>query len=175
MYGGFFVNRIARLNTNGTRDGSFNTGGAGANEFIHSLFVQNDNKIVIGGEFTTYNGSSRSRIARLNADGTLDSSFIVGAGANNFVSTVSPQSDGKIIIGGDFTSYNGVSINRIARIHIDGSLDTGFNVGTGFNLSVITATSQNDGKIITGGTFTIYNGETRNRISRINADGSIDN
>ncbi|MFI5224848.1 MAG: delta-60 repeat domain-containing protein [Nitrospirales bacterium] len=71
------------------------------------MAIQGDEKIIIGGYFTSYNGTERNHIARLNADGTLDNTFNTGTGANEHVSTTAIQSDGKIIIGGSFTSYNG--------------------------------------------------------------------
>jgi uncharacterized delta-60 repeat protein len=180
IIGGFFTsyngvtrNFIARLNTDGTLDASFNPG-IGANEWVYATSIQADGKIIIGGGFTSYNGVARNRIARLNADGSLDASFNPGTGANGMVWTTSIQSDGKIIIGGNFTSYNGVARNRIARLNADGSLDASFNPGTGANSAVWTTAIQADGKIIIGGDFTSYNGVVRNRIARLNTDGSLD-
>jgi len=77
-----------------------------------------------------------------------DLGFGFGGGASSTVYTSSIQSDGKIIIAGDFTSYNGTSINRIARLNADGTLDATFNVGTGANSYVYTSSIQNDGKVI---------------------------
>src|SRR5206468_1632456 len=82
-----------------------------------------DGKIIIGGDFTTYSGTTRNRIARINADGTLDASFNPGTGASGTVYSTAVQSDGKIIIEGSFTSYNGTGRNRIARV-IGGDLTT---------------------------------------------------
>jgi uncharacterized delta-60 repeat protein len=172
-YNGTSRSRIARLNTNGTLDTSFNVG-TGANNIVNTTVIQSDGKIVIGGNFTTYNGASRSRIARLNTDGTLDTSFNVGTGANNIVNTTVIQSDGKIVIGGDFTTYNGASRSRIARLNTDGILDTSFNVGTGANNIVNTTSIQSDGQLIIGGDFTTYNGASRSRIARLNTDGTLD-
>jgi uncharacterized delta-60 repeat protein len=93
--------------------------------------IQSDGKIIIGGSFTTYNGTLINNIARLNADGTLDLTFNPGTGANDSVLGTAIQSDGKIIIGGGFTSYNGTAINRIARLNADGTIDLTFNPGTG--------------------------------------------
>ena len=172
-YNGIATNRIARLNTDGTLDISFNLG-TGANGTVRSISILNDGKIIIGGDFTSYNGTAKSHIARLNTDGTLDSSFNLGTGANSSVQTTSVQSDGEIIIGGDFLSYNGVSRNRIAYLNADGTLNTAFNPGTGANNTVQTASIQSDGKIIIGGIFTTYNGTDINRIARLNPDGTID-
>src|SRR5690606_28104299 len=123
---------------------------------------QNDGKIVIGGNFTTYNGAGRNRIARLNADSSMDTSFDPGLGANFIVYSTAIQTDGKILIGGNFTTYNGTFMNRITRLNTDGSLDTSFNSGYP-NSTVSTIAIQNDGKIIIGGNFTTYNGTGINR------------
>jgi uncharacterized delta-60 repeat protein len=166
-------NRIARLNADGSLDTGFNPG-TGAVNSIRSIAVQSDGKILIGGFFTSYNGTGRNRIARLNTDGSLDTGFNPGTGADNGVSTIAVQADGKILIGGSFTSYNGTGRNRIARLNADGSLDTSFNPGTGANLNIISTALQSDGKILIGGEFTSYNGTGRNYIARLNADGSLD-
>ena len=83
--------------------------------------------------------------------------------------------NGEILVGGNFTSYNGTPVNRIVRLNSNGSLDSGFNVGTGANNSVLAIAVTNDlsGDIYIGGSFTSYNGTARNRIARINANGSI--
>jgi uncharacterized delta-60 repeat protein len=172
-YNGTGRNNIARLNADGTLDPNFDPG-TGANGAVRSAVIQPDGKIIIGGDFFQYNGTVRNRIARLNTDGTLDTNFDPGSGASATVLTTVIQPDGKIIIGGGFTSYNGTSRNRIARLNADGTLDTSFNPGTGANISVLTIAIQPDGKIIIGGQFTEYNGTGRNRISRVNADGTLD-
>ena len=172
-YNGTTRNLIARLNTDGSLDVTFNPG-SGANYVIYTTAIQSDGKIIIGGAFTSYNGSARACIARLNTDGSLDATFNPGIGANNVIYTIAIQSDGKIIIGGDFTTYNGASRNRIARLNTDGTLDTTFNSGTGASTLISTATIQSDGKIIVGGNFTTYNGTAKNRIARLNNDGTLD-
>jgi uncharacterized delta-60 repeat protein len=173
-YNGTISNRIARLKTNGTLDSSFNTG-TGANGSIYATSIQSDGKIIIGGGFTTYNGTTINRIARLNVDGTLDASFFPGTGAiGGSIFTTSIQSDGKIIIGGSFTTYNGTTINRIARLNVDGTLDASFFPGTGANSGIYATSIQSDGKIIIGGGFLYFNGTTQYKIARLNTDGSLD-
>jgi uncharacterized delta-60 repeat protein len=173
LYNGTTRVRIARLNTNGSLDTTFNVG-TGANGTVRASAIQSDGKIIIGGSFTSYNGITVNRIARLNASGSLDTSFSIGAGANNDIYCISIQSDGKIIAGGDFGSYNGTTANRIVRINVDGSLDTMFATGAGTNNTVYGICIQGDGKIILGGYFTSYNGLVANGIIRLNADGSPD-
>ncbi|TVQ77493.1 MAG: T9SS C-terminal target domain-containing protein [Flavobacteriales bacterium] len=173
-FNGTTVNRIVRLNANGSLDGSFIIG-TGFNGIVWSTTLQPDGKILVGGDFTDFNGSQKNRIARLNPDGSLDTVFFnPGAGFNSEVYSTAIQSDGKIVAGGTFTSYNGTSRNRVVRLNSDGSLDSGFNPGTGFNNWVSSTTLQPDGKIIVGGTFTSFNNTGRNRIARLNINGSLD-
>jgi len=166
-------NRIARLNADGSLDTSFNPG-TGTNAEVDTIALQNDGKVLIGGKFTQVDGVGRSRIARLNADGSLDTSFDTSTGANETVYDVALQSDGKVLIGGILTQVNGVGRNRIARLNADGSLDTGFDPGTGANNYVYSVALQTDGKVLIGGAFTQVDGVVRNRIARLNPDGSVD-
>jgi uncharacterized delta-60 repeat protein len=172
-YSGVSTPRLVRINPDGLRDVSFNVG-TGFNGSVETIDIQSDGKIIVGGNFTSYNGTSINRIIRLNTDATVDTSFSVGTGFNSTVFTINIQSDGKIIVGGNFTSYNGTSINRIIRLNSDGTIDTGFTVGTGFQDQVYYSALQSDGKIIVGGQFISYNGTSSNRIIRLNSDGTID-
>jgi uncharacterized delta-60 repeat protein len=180
IIGGYFtsynntpINNLARLNPDGSLDDSFNPG-IGPSTSVSAIAIQSDGKIVIGGSFTSYNLVARNRIARVNTDGSLDTDFNPGNGAANTVSAIAIQSDGKIVIGGSFTSYNLVARNRIARVNTDGSLDTDFNPGNGAANTVSAIAIQSDGKIVIGGSFTSYNLVARNRIARVNTDGSLD-
>jgi len=167
------VNRIVRLNTDGSVDGSFSIG-SGFNSGVRGVAVQSDGKVLAGGAFTSYNGTSTNYIARLNTDGSLDTSFSVGSGFNNIVWSIAVQSDGKVLVGGNFTSYNGTSVNRIVRLNTDGSVDGSFSVGSGFNNIVYSMAVQSDGKVLAVGRLTSYNGTSTNRIARLNSNGSID-
>jgi uncharacterized delta-60 repeat protein len=138
-YNGTSRGYVARLNTDGSLDTGFLATGAGANGAVNSVAVQSDGKVLIGGDFTTYNGTSRGHVARLNSDGSLDSGFLAtGAGANGAVISLLVQSDGKVLIGGNFPAYNGTARGSVARLNSDGSLDTGFlAVGAGANAEVL--------------------------------------
>lgn len=152
------------------------TGGTndGLNGSCRAIAVQPDGKVLVGGDFTHANGMERGRIARLNADGSLDESFDPGYGANGSVRTMALQPDGHIIIGGSFTYVNGVPCNRIARLTANGAVDDGFDPGNGFNHDVLALAVQGDGRIVVGGDFGSCNGESGNRIARLNPDGSRD-
>ncbi|MGI4864437.1 MAG: T9SS type A sorting domain-containing protein [Janthinobacterium lividum] len=179
-YNGITRNCIARLNTDGTLDASFAPTGTGLNTNaaygVLSLALQPDGKVLVGGRFTTYNGTARNAIVRLNADGSLDTGFTVGSGFDGYVQGLAVQPDGKVLACGSMHSYNGVSRKYVARLNADGTLDTSFNTtGTGFNNDLAYAVAiQPDGKVLVGGNFTSYNGITRNAIARLNADGSLD-
>jgi uncharacterized delta-60 repeat protein len=172
-YNGVVSNHIARLNTDGTLDSTFNSG-TGANVSVSKTSIQADGKIIIGGGFTTYNGVSRNRIARLNPDGSLDNTFDVGSGANDGVNPISIQSDGKILVGGAFYVIDGIYKRHLTRLNSNGSFDVSFNQGTGANTPVGSISIQSDGKILVGGGFTLFNGEIKKSIVRFNLDGSLD-
>lgn len=167
--------RIIRLNTNGTKDTTFNSG-AGFNTTPNDLRIQSDGKIIVVGLFATYSGSSSSRIIRLNTNGTIDTSYNVGAGLNANASGCDIQSDDKIIVGGSFTSYSGsVLANRLVRINTDGTRDATFNVGAsfgGFSPSLVKI--QPNQKILVAGDFVSYSGSSNNGIVRVNSNGTKD-
>jgi uncharacterized delta-60 repeat protein len=166
----------------GGLDGSFNAGGSGADSEVYTVASQPDGKIIIGGSFTTYDGDALGShfLMRLNADGTRDRMFNPGgAGPDSYVSAVAIQSDGKILIGGLFTSYDGdaASSDKIMRLNADGTRDATFNPGgTGADGNVFAITLQTDGRILIGGFFTSYNGDAaaNDAIMRLNQDGTRD-
>lgn len=177
-------NRIARLNANGTVDSEFDPN---ANNAVAALAVQRDGKIILGGSFSTLqppgneNSATRNRLARLNADGTLDSEFYPNFGGNVVAIALAP--DGDVMVGGQFTSVWGrgtITTQRpyVARLNPDGSLDTGFSAST--NSTVAAFAFQPDGKVILGGYFTsiqsrgLATGALRNRLARVGADGTLD-
>lgn len=181
LVGGFFTqfsgqsqNRLIRLNPDGSKDTSFNIGsGFAAN--VETLKLQSDGKILVGGGFTSFSGQSQNNcIIRLNPDGSKDTSFINGT---NFISTINNiliQPDGKILVGGGFTSFSGQSQNRLIRLNPDGTKDTTFDIGSGFNDQVFRIKQQSDGKILVSGYFTQFSGQPQYKLIRLNTDGSKD-
>ena len=166
-------NRISRLNYDGSLDGTFNPGG-GADNPVQTVMLQPDGKVLIGGDFASYNGYNRSRFARLNSDGSLDHNFDIGTGADLVVNAIALQPDGRVVVVGDFAHFNGAPLRGIARLNADGSIDESFNPGVGFNDSVRLVEVQEDGRILVGGFFTEFNGVVRNRVARLMPDGSLD-
>jgi len=104
---------IARLKADGTLDADFN---ASANGKVSTVLAQRDGKILVGGEFTAINSVPRGRIARLTTAGLLDRGFSDGAGANSYIDDILQQPDGKLVVVGDFTSINGQTRKRVARL-----------------------------------------------------------
>ena len=160
---------LIRLNEKGMFDRSFNTT---VNDIVWDIAVQTDNKIIIGGSFTDVNGTGINRIARLLQDGSLDSSFSIGTAANNSVLAIDVQSDGKIICGGSFTTFNGTTAN-IVRLNSDGSIDTSFTPPTQFASGIAQIINkikiQSDGKILVGGNLSYAE-----ELVRLNTNGSLD-
>ncbi len=157
----------------GVIDSTFNPG-TGANDAVYYLEKYPGNRIVTCGMYTSYNGVTHNRITMLTPFGVTDPTFQIGTGANGPIWVLNVEPDGKILIAGDFTSYNGVSANRIARINPNGSLDQTFNAGSGANSWVYMILRQNDGKILLGGTFTNFNNSGKNYLVRLNSNGSVD-
>lgn len=170
----FYINRIL---PNGRIDSTFNFSSGFNTGPLNDALIQPDGKIIIVGNFTSFNGVSKNRIVRLNSNGTLDNSFNVGTGFNAYVSKIQLQTDGKIIALGGFSQYNGLNRNSIVRINANGTIDNTFIVGTGiptFNISM-DIKIQTDGKILVCGEIQQYNGTAVNRIFRLTTTGAIDN
>ena len=185
--------RLLRLLADGARDESFNPVGAGPNGAVRTLALQPDGKLLVGGDFTTYNGAAApGRLLRLNADGSLDATFNPGgSGPDGTVAALALQPDGKVLVGGGFTTYNGAAApGRVLRLNANGSLDATFNTPNGQpgagpnangtanfagNTGVAALALQPDGKVLVGGGFTTYNGAAApGRVLRLNANGSLD-
>ncbi len=152
-------------------DGTF---GEGANQLVYSSAVQGDGRILIAGQFESYNGRARKHLARLNADGSLDESLRTQPGPDYPVRAVTVQPDGKLIVGGEFSTYDGVPRRSIARLNSDGSLDTSFHPGTGADYIVSSVAVQPDGRVMIAGYFSTVDGAPRVGLARLNADGSLD-
>jgi uncharacterized delta-60 repeat protein len=164
---------IARLNTDGTFDSSFNSGTINSN--VIKIALQADGKVLIIGSFTVINGVSRRSIARLNDNGSLDTTFNSGTGANLPVFSIFLKPDGKILIGGVFSSINGIDRNGIAQLNSDGSLDAAFVPPQNVLLrSVQSIISLPNGKVFAGGSFGSPFITPNDSIKVFNPDGSLD-
>ncbi len=159
------VGRIVRLNADGSWDNSFNTTSPGFNNTVRAIEIQTDNKIIAGGVFTSYNGSTANRIVRINeSNGSMDGTFITGTGFNGEVKRILIRSDGKILVSGAFSSYNGTAVQAIVLLNSNGSLDNSFTPP--LLTSVGEMGIQADGKILI---------QSDAGFIRLNNDGTKDN
>jgi uncharacterized delta-60 repeat protein len=166
---------LARLNADGTRDSSFKADLGFSALQILGLVVQDDDRLVIGGNFTNVNGVARNSVARLNADGSLDDSFSPGPGPQDgFVSTVLVQPDSRILVGGNFTAFAGAPRRFITRLLPDGSLDPTFDPGTNVHPQLKAVALQPDGKILVAGGWYPGSAAQGGGIVRLQRDGSLD-
>ncbi|HEX8736809.1 MAG TPA: FG-GAP-like repeat-containing protein [Pyrinomonadaceae bacterium] len=170
---GAALKNVARLNADGSPDLSFNPG-TGADGPVSKIHLQPDGKILVSGQFLTFNNLPRQSIARLNPDGSVDASFnnIQHNGTTARVGDIQP--DGRILVYGDFTSFNGVQRKQIVRLNSLGALDTSFDFGTGASNFVSLVRLVPDGKILVSGIFSTINGTPREGFARLNNDGTLD-
>ena len=181
-YVNYTRNGFGRLNANGTVDAGFGNGSGADVTPVNAMVLQPDGKVLIGGSFAHVHGVARNSVARLNADGSLDTTFDPGAGPAGTVNALLVQPDGKILVGGSFTSVGATSREYLARLNADGTLDAGF-VGpdfadsTGWEVDALAL--QPDGKILVGGTFYFSSGpfsgsKYRSGMIRVTSSGSVD-
>jgi uncharacterized delta-60 repeat protein len=137
-----------------------------------SIARQADGKMLIVGNFSGVGTSTRTSVARLDLDGSVDASF-GDAGVNGNVTTVAVQPDGAILIGGAFTEVGGQPRHALARLHGDGTLDPTF-ADPAFNGNVEALALQPDGRILVGGTFTMIGAHAQNYFVRLDASGGFD-
>lgn len=172
---------LAQLNADGSEDPGL-LKGTGFNGVVRALVAQADGRILVGGDFTSYNGTACNRLVRLNTDGTVDAGFVtaIGTGADGTVRAIALESNGSILVGGEFSSYNGVNAKGIVRLLPSGARDGTHPLtppfATTFMPGIHAIVAQADGKIMTAGSF--YLGWTgsgfRSGVARLNANGTND-
>lgn len=141
---------------------------------VEALVRLDDGRLVVGGAFDLVNGAPQSGVARLNADGTRDTTFGPVARTSGVTLALAVQPDGKILAGGSFTQICGVTRARVARLNADGSLDEGFDPGSGADRTVHALALQGNGKVLVGGEFYTFDGAPRPALVRLEADGALD-
>jgi uncharacterized delta-60 repeat protein len=161
----FTMSGICRINSDGSLDLSFNTNNSGASGTVTVVKVSIDGKILIGGNFTAFNNVSKNQTARLNFDGSLDTTFNYAEQKFSSVNTIQLLNDDRIFIAG--RSFNQIlNPNGTVSPKIDNLIgESGF---------VRHLAHQPDGKILAGGRFATANGIFRNNLVRYNTDGTVD-
>jgi len=166
---------VVRLNDDGSVDTNFTFNITAGDTTVHSLAVQPDGRILVGGMFTGINGAACVRIGRLNADGSLDSNFVASATSSQSFTTVSHigvQTNSQIVIAGWFDTVDGLAHASIARLNQDGSLDSGYNASIDVSPNALLV--QSDDRVLIGGAISIVNGQPSPHLARLNTDGTLD-
>src|SRR5688500_707787 len=170
---GYGQSDIARLRTNGMRDFSFI---GRAQSAVNVLAIDASNRVVVGGALTNVSANVVTNIARVFFDGAPDTNF--SAAINGAVNAIAFQPGGKILVGGSFSRILEPGVSKpknITRLNEDGSDDEAFSpTDRGANASVWAFAIQPDGKILVGGSFTLFDGEPRAGLVRLNADTTFD-
>lgn len=174
--GGVARSGLARLNENGSLDTAFNIGTvvspSGYAGDFSSIAIQPDGKILVGGNFTKVGNLTTKLVVRFNTDGTLDDTFqAISTAAAASASVIRLQPDGKILVGGGFTSPGGSK--NIGRLEANGAWDTTF-LGSADDGIVGCIGLQANGKIILGGQFTRYNNTSLGCVVRVSSTGTLE-
>lgn len=174
------MNQVAKLKADGTLDSTYNFNAvtrqsyAGGNGGINSAIMQGDGKIILVGDFSTFNGVSVNHIVRLKTDGTVDETFNSGLGADDAITSITYNAlTQRILVAGLFKNYNGTLTNGVALLNTDGSLDPSFQLLTVTGGVPSFAGQLSDGMIIISGGFKKYNEVVRQGFMILNPDGSL--
>jgi uncharacterized delta-60 repeat protein len=160
---------LLRLNPDGSRDILFNPPTVSENNYVTTIALDNNGKIMVGGGTSDY--PRKPVVWRLNSDGSTDPTFVPTPQINDNVYQILPFPDGGYLI---FSS----SLKPIIKIKSNGELDASFNAGAGpdsYGMMNGDIAIQPDGKILVAGLFSTFSGTAANRIVRLNPNGSIDN
>jgi uncharacterized delta-60 repeat protein len=181
--GGISRAELLRLNADGTADASFDpgTGPAAATVYASStdFAVQPDGKILVVGYFDSFNSVPAPGVVRLNANGSVDASFSAGAGfsggtANYYPMAVAVQPDGKILVGGSFTSFNGHPTNGVVRLNANGTVDPTFTSPLRPDAEVEGLVLQPDGNVLVNGYRVLATSNALLSLARLLPSGALD-
>ncbi len=182
ILGGFFsqfrglpVTQPLKIAANGQRDTSFNSGGTGTLGLIEAIRIQPDGKILLAGTITSYNGQMVGRgVIRLLPNGLLDTTFNTGNGlASGSFRTMELQLDGKIVLAGNFSNYNGTPVQRLIRLHPNGQIDSSFLVNTPFTASIVSIVLRKNGNIVAFGNYSQVVGQLPHAIAEFSPNGIL--
>lgn len=177
--------RIARLNSDGTVDTTFDTNVGNifenGNNVVNKVLVLEDDSILVCGRFDYNADADHTRLVKLNSDGTLNETFTNNVAASNFdvsaLYDIAVDSTGKIIVVGGYSNNTGF----IAKLNSDGTLDGGFTAPSivvdacCYDCFVKTVAVQSDNKIIIGGIFDLVDSNNAVSIARLSSTGAYDN
>ena len=172
---------FARLNSDGTIDSTFIR--PNPTDAVTAIAVQPDGRILVGGRFISLNpidassSQAGNQIIRLNSDGSLDEPFILEVGINGVVNAIVVQTDGEVVLGGNFNQINAPDApercNNIARFDSNGLAEISFNPGNTDSVLAV-AIQPSTGDFILGGSFTNIGGVTAQFLARVTTAGVLD-
>ncbi|MDO7848004.1 T9SS type A sorting domain-containing protein [Hymenobacter sp. M29] len=152
-------NRVARLNTDGTSDVTFQVG-TGPSTAPWTMGLQADGTLLVGGGFGAFNGVEQP-LVRLTAGGVVEAPFAPRLQIGGTAAALALQPDGKVLLGGDFTEINGQAVHRLVRLQPGGALDAAFGAATGvLPTPVTTLALQPNGKVLVGTAESVLRYET---------------
>jgi uncharacterized delta-60 repeat protein len=163
---------LARLHANGAVDPTFVAPVVSGN--VHAMLMQADGKICVAGDFAFVNGVRSGGLVRLNADLAVDSTFTVGQGFDGAVYALAQQSDGRLLVGGEFLRYGADYANRILRLNADGTRESGFGFINTLHPVRVIRIGQDGKAVIGGGGFSDGSMGTSGFIYRLLSTGMVD-
>ncbi len=175
--GGSYDN-LLRLMPDGSLDNTFAyTPTAPYPNYIYSGFaspfaLQSDGKILVLS--APINASTLPSLARLNPNGTVDATFQMGTGPNGNSRTVRVLANNNILVGGSFTSFNGVTDRQLLQLTSTGAVDPAFQPIFQNNGIAAAVVRQPDGKLVIGGSFYEVGGQVSRSMARLNVNGTLD-
>ena len=172
--------RLISLNFDGTRTAfmsNFSPTASALVETVNKIAIDDSGSVYAAGVFTRYQGITANGIVKIDKNGNTVTSFSTGSGFDVSLSHVDIMFyNYKLYVGGNFSTYNGLTANKLLRLNSDGSVDSSFNTGVGLSGSWVNTIAKNisDDKIYVGGKFNNYNGTLQPGLIRLNTDGSLD-
>lgn len=168
---GFDINAVARLNSDGSIDDTFNITEEKINGSVNSVEISGDT-IFVAGNFNTNKGNHG--LLKLDNRGVVDKNFSInfcGEEANAIFSFQNLQNE-KYIIAGDISCIDDTNVSSIVRINSDGSLDKSFSSNEISGYIFDTYITQS-GDILIGGDFEINSDDSKSSYAMLNSDGTI--
>lgn len=175
------MNQLIRLHADGSLDSTFNynpttnSSAVGGNGFIIDAVRTPGGKIIIVGNFTTFNGKTVNRICRIDdKTGEVDLSFNIGSGADGSISQITyNEVTEKFLLTGAFHHFNGVPANGVVMLNADGSVNMNFKFGETTRGRANYAGQLDNGLILVSGRFLKYNDVVRSGFMILNPDGTL--
>jgi len=167
-------NNLVLLNLDGSVNETISTS-IQVNDSVYSLKQDSQGRIIAAGAFTEFNSQPIGRILRLLPEGVPDPTFLSGSGLNSSVNQIAINQNSEIYISGSFTEFNGQPVNRLIRLASNGILDNAFSLSSNPDGGILSLNCDNNSRLMVGGDFENFNSTYTGSLTRLLADGTIDN